>query len=342
MPPSAGAGGPQRSVAQPPASSVTVCPSAMSAPSRPDLGPWPALGYVASPLDRAAHLRAEAEPLLAAPAARLYLLAGEGVALRPLGGGAEPLFPLDEARALVPEAVAAPLFLGLADGAPRFAAAVDPARREMLQAAGLLVEDLRGLAASGRLPADHLSAIACGKALLAWHRRHGFCANCGAPSRIVQAGWRRDCPGCGAQHFPRTDPVVIMLAATGERCLMGRQPHFAPGMWSCLAGFVEPGETLEDAVRRELHEEAGIRTGRVRYTSCQPWPFPMSLMIGCQAEALDTDIVIDATELEAARWFPAEEVALMLARTHPDGLFVPPPVAIAHHLVRAFVEGARA
>lgn len=314
----------------------------MPAPFPPDLGPWPALGYVTSPLDRAAHLRGEAEPLQAAPAARTYLLVGEGVALRPGAGGIDPLFPLDQARELVPEAAASPLFLGLADAAPRFAVAADPARREMLLEAGLLVEDLRGLAASGRLPPGDLSAIACGKALTAWHRRHGFCANCGAPSRMVQAGWRRDCPGCGAQHFPRTDPVVIMLAAAGDHCLMGRQPHFAPGMWSCLAGFVEPGETLEDAVRREIAEEAGIRIGRVRYTFGQPWPFPMSLMLGCQAEALGRDIVVDTSELEAARWFSADEAALMLARAHPDGLFVPAPVAIAHHLLRAFVEGVRA
>jgi len=312
----------------------------MSFLPRPDLGPWPTLGYVTSPIDRAAHLRGACDDLAAAPAARAYVLMGEALALRPLGDWIEPLFPLEQVREMAP--VAAPVFLGLAGGAPRFAFALDPARREALEADGLKVEDLRGLAASGRLPAAHLGPVACGKALLAWHRRHGFCANCGSPTRMVEGGWRRDCAGCGAQHFPRTDPVVIMLTAAGDRCLMGRQPHFAPGMWSCLAGFIEPGETLEDAVRRETLEEAGIRTGRVRYQLCQPWPFPMSLMLGCHAEALDHDITMDPKELEAARWFSADEVARMIARTHPDGLFVPAPVAIAHHLLRGFVEGVRA
>jgi len=156
----------------------------------------------------------------------------------------------------------------------------------------------------------------------------------------VDAGWRRDCPSCGAQHFPRTDPVVIMLTERGDRCLLGRQPHFAPGMWSTLAGFVEPGETIEEAVRRETLEEAGVTTGAVRYFASQPWPFPMSLMIGCIATATSEDLVIDRNELEDARWFARDEVAEMLMRTHPDGLFVPPPIAIAHHLIRSFIEGA--
>ena len=126
-------------------------------------------------------------------------------------------------------------------------------------------------------------------------------------------GYRRDCPNCGAEHFPRTDPVVIMLAIDGERCLLGRQARFAPGMYSCLAGFVEPGETIEDAVRRETAEEAGITVGRVRYHASQPWPFPSSLMIGCHAEALSRDIVRDDAELEACRWFSRAEVRAMLA-----------------------------
>lgn len=305
--------------------------------TRPDLGAWPDLGYVASPLDRAAHRRAHAPDLLEDPAARFYLMGGELVALTGAGPLHDPLFPRAAATAW---SVREPLFLGLENGAPRFALAFDPGRREALEGAGLIVTDLRSIAVGGLVAAGHLGPLACGKALFAWHGRHGFCANCGSASRIVEAGWRRDCPSCGAQHFPRTDPVVIMLTAAGERCLMGRQPHFAPGMWSCLAGFVEPGETVEEAVRRETLEEAGIRTGRVAYRASQPWPFPMSLMIGCLAQAESEDIVIDPSELEAARWFSRDEAALMLARTHPDGLFVPPPVAIAHHLIRAFVEGA--
>ncbi|MFG1263663.1 NAD(+) diphosphatase [Xanthobacter aminoxidans] len=312
----------------------------MSFISRPDLGVWPTLGYVDSPLDRACHLRAGAADLLDHPAARFYLLGGELVALKGAGPVFDPLFDRAEAEA---RGRGEALFLGIeSDGAPRFAKGFDPALREALEGEGLTVPDLRTIAVSGLIAPHHLGPIACGKALRAWHTRHGFCANCGAASRIVDAGWRRDCPSCGAQHFPRTDPVVIMLTARGDRCLLGRQPHFAPGMWSTLAGFVEPGETIEDAVRRETLEEAGVRTGEVRYFATQPWPFPMSLMIGCIAQATSEDLVIDRNELEDARWFGRDEVTLMLTRTHPDGLFVPPPIAIAHHLIRSFIEGGHA
>ena len=129
-----------------------------------------------------------------------------------------------------------------------------------------------------------------------------------------------------------------MLAIAGERCLLGRSRRFAPSMWSCLAGFVEPGEAIEDAVRREIREEAGIVCGRVAYFRSQPWPFPSSLMIGCHAEALSHDIVVDRNELDDARWFDREEVAPMLARQHPEGLTTPVPVAIAYHIIRAWVE----
>lgn len=302
----------------------------------PDLGPWPALGYVGSPLDRAAHRRAEADALLADRQARTYLIGGELVAARKLGDWLEPLFEPDHARAL---GATAPLFLGFADGAPRFSMRFDPGRREAMEADGLFVSDLRGIAMGAILPPEHLTPLACGKALGAWHGRHRFCANCGQETQARDGGWRRDCAACGAQHFPRTDPVVIMLTARGDRCLLGRQPQFAPGMWSALAGFVEPGETIEEAVRREILEEAGVRVGAVRYHASQPWPFPMSLMIGCLADAQSDDLVVDRNELEDARWFSRAEAAAMLARTHGDGLFTPPPVAIAHHLIRAFIAG---
>jgi NAD+ diphosphatase len=191
----------------------------------------------------------------------------------------------------------------------------------------------------GLVALEHLPAFAQAKSLLGWHARHRFCANCGVPTEIVQAGWRRDCPACGMQHFPRTDPVVIMLVVHGDRCLLGRQPRFGKGMWSCLAGFVEPGETIEDAVRRETLEEAGVVCGRVTYFASQPWPFPMSLMIGCHAEALTAAITVDRTELEDARWFPRDEVAAMLMHRHPDGLTATHPYAIAHHIIRAWLEG---
>jgi NAD+ diphosphatase len=154
----------------------------------------------------------------------------------------------------------------------------------------------------------------------------------------TDGGWRRDCPQCKAQHFPRTDPVVIMLAVDGDRCLLGRSPRFVPTMWSCLAGFVEPGESIEDAVRRETREEAGIACGRIHYFRSQPWPFPTSLMIGCHAEAVTYDIVVDRTELEGARWFGKDEVITMLQRRHPQGLTTPPPVAIAYHIIRAWLD----
>jgi NAD+ diphosphatase len=155
-------------------------------------------------------------------------------------------------------------------------------------------------------------------------------------------GYRRDCPNCGAEHFPRTDPVVIMVAIHGEgraeRVLLGRQRQFMAGMYSALAGFMEPGETIEDAVRRETLEESGIAIGRVAYHASQPWPFPMSLMIGCHAEALSEDVHCDETELEDCRWFGRDEVKALLAGTHPAGLKAPAPVAIAHHLLRAWAE----
>lgn len=310
----------------------------MFSSSSSELGPWPALGYTDSPLDRAALRRGEAAALAQQPDARAYLLGGELVVARPVAGADwhDPLFDMPTAREL---GGVSPLFLGLENGAPRFGLTFPPENREPLEAKGLFVSDLRTIAVGSMVAPRHLGPIACAKALGAWHTRHGYCSNCGTPTRMIEAGWRRDCPSCGGQHFPRTDPVVIMLTYVGDRCLLGRQPRFAPDMWSCLAGFVEPGETIEDAVRRETLEEAGIATGRVAYRQTQPWPFPMSLMIGCLAEAISTDIVIDPLELEAARWFTRAEAAAMLTRTHPGGLFVPPPVAIAHHLIRAFVEG---
>jgi NAD+ diphosphatase len=202
----------------------------------------------------------------------------------------------------------------------------------------LKITDLRSIAVQAMVGADHLPPLAEAKALLGWHARHRFCPNCGAATALTQAGWRRDCPSCLAEHFPRTDPVVIMLAISGERCILGRSRRFAPTMWSCLAGFTEPGESLEEAVRREVLEEVGIACGRVRYFASQPWPFPSSVMIGCHAEALSETIVVDREELEDARWFDREELALMLNRQHPQGLTAPPPVAIAHHIIRSYVE----
>jgi NAD+ diphosphatase len=190
----------------------------------------------------------------------------------------------------------------------------------------------------GLVEVGHLPPLAEGKALLHWHARHRFCPNCGAPTQPVDGGWRRDCAACKLQHFPRTDPVAIMLAVRDDHCLLGRSHRFQPGMWSCLAGYIEPGEGIEDAVRRETREEAGIVCGRVNYFASQPWPFPTSLMIACHAQALSQEIVIDRTELADARWFSREEAALMLARAHPEGFTAPVPVAIAYHIIRHWVE----
>lgn len=310
----------------------------MSSP--PHLGPKPRLGYVQSRLERAAELRADNAAmarLAAEPRAGTYVIGGDLIVLKKGAALNDPLFTMDEARAL--GTASETVFLGLLEGAPRFGHGIAPAAADALKSrADFHVTDLRSIAVQGLVASEHLPPIAEAKAVLHWHARHRFCPNCGAPTQAVHAGWRRDCATCKALHFPRTDPVVIMLAVDGERCLLGRSPRFVPTMWSCLAGFVEPGEAIEDAVRRETREEAGIACGRVVYFGSQPWPFPSSLMIGCHAQALTRDIVVDRAELEDARWFSRSEVATMLMRKHADGLTTPPPVAIAHHIIRAWLE----
>jgi NAD+ diphosphatase len=265
-----------------------------------------------------------------------FVVAGDAIVLKKSGGLADPLFTLAEADALGPAQET--VWLGSEEGAGRCAIGLDRAATDALKSRGLLVIDLRSIAIQGLVAAAYLPGLAAAKALLLWHARHRFCSACGAPTQSVESGWRRDCPACKSQHFPRTDPVVIMLATDRERCLLGRQAQFAAGMWSCLAGFIEPGENIEEAVRRETQEEAGIICGRVRYLGSQPWPFPMSLMIGCHAEALSTAITVDRSELDDARWFTRREAAAMLDRCHPDGLTTPPPWAIAHHIIRSWVE----
>jgi len=198
--------------------------------------------------------------------------------------------------------------------------------------------DLRSIVLSGLVSPQTAAILGGAKAISHWHARHRFCANCGEPTRIAAAGWRRECPACHAQHFPRTDPVVIMLAVDGERCLLGRQPRFPQKMYSALAGFLEPGETVEEAVRREILEESGLVCDEVRYVASQPWPFPSSLMIGCLARAATRDIVVDGAELEDARWFERDEVAAMFEKRHPLGLVAPNRMAIAHHLLRFWLE----
>jgi NAD+ diphosphatase len=181
--------------------------------------------------------------------------------------------------------------------------------------------------------------ISQAKAMIDWHRRHGFCPACGAPTRIVDAGYRRLCSQCKAEHFPRVDPVVIMLATAGEACLVGRGKQFPSGMFSALAGFVEPGETIEEAVRRELMEEASVRVGEVTYYATQPWPFPSSLMIGCFAKAESRDAKADENELAEVRWLERSLARDLIEGKQVDGLRVPPPIAIAHHLIKTWALG---
>ncbi|MCR8546748.1 NAD(+) diphosphatase [Salipiger sp. P9] len=184
-----------------------------------------------------------------------------------------------------------------------------------------------------RLSPRDAELAATARALFNWHATHGFCARCGAASDVFLAGWQRVCPACGAHHFPRTDPVVIMLVTRGNACLLGRSHGWPEGMYSCLAGFVEPGETLEAAVRREVQEEAGVKIGAVRYLASQPWPFPASLMIGCQGIAESAEIEIDPVEIEAARWVSREELADAFGGGNP-GLMPARKGSIAHFLLR--------
>ncbi|MGE5563206.1 MAG: NAD(+) diphosphatase [Bacillota bacterium] len=229
--------------------------------------------------------------------------------------------------ALVWQDVSAPeLFLGLEGEEPRFSAIPDS------------VEGARAaFGVMGNLAADQAPIFAAALSLGGWHRRHGFCANCGSPTRIVRGGWSRACPECSAEHYPRVDPVVIMLAEHEGSLLLGRQPHYPPRRYSALAGFVEAGETIEDAVARELKEEAGISVAGVTYVASQPWPFPSSLMIGCTACASARELEIDRAELEDACWFTRDEVAA--AVSDPDGgPFQPPPrFAIARTLLEGWL-----
>lgn len=203
--------------------------------------------------------------------------------------------------------------------------------------AGLGVFEEFRLAAMG-MSLDDASAAATARSLFEWRRRNGYCSTCGTRTELVEAGWKTSCPDCGAEHFPRVDPVAIMLAVKDGKALLGRQAAWPPRMWSALAGFVEPGETFEQAAMREIEEEAGIKcTGKVDYLFGQPWPMPHQLMIGLIVEAATDEIIVDTSELETARWFTREEAASMMAGTHPDAN-APNPVAVAHHILKAWLE----
>ena len=195
---------------------------------------------------------------------------------------------------------------------------------------GAAFAELRGVMT--RLSPLHAELAATARAMFTWHASHGFCAACGTASTFAMGGWQRDCPACGRHHFPRTDPVVIMLITHGNSVLVGRSPGWPDRMYSLLAGFVEPGETLEAAVRREVFEEAGVRVGPVTYLASQPWPFPASLMCGMAGQALTREITIDPAEIEEARWVTREEMADVFAGQHP-AINPARPGAIAHFLL---------
>lgn len=278
--------------------------------------------FAGGDLDRASALRAKADALWAEPGARVL----------PLWRG-KPLFevgppprlawrPVDDPA--LGGAADGPMFLGMARGAPCFALDVshlgppdDGTPRPFLDRETFALSDtlhfmdLRAVMAD--LDPAEAGDAATAKGVIEWHRSHPRCARCGAATEMEDGGWRRGCPSCGAKHFPRTDPVVIMLVLHRDRVLLGRQAIWPERMYSLLAGFMEPGETIEEAVRRETAEETGVAVGRVEYVCSQPWPFPSSLMIGCVAEALDETITLNDAELQDALWAPRDEVASALA-----------------------------
>jgi NAD+ diphosphatase len=293
-------------------------------------------------LDRAAHLRDSAADLLGRADAALLPFWQEKV-LIDLAGEGPRLGWVRPARHLA-ETAEAPTFLGFSDGAPCFAADVSALDEETARTrfgqvlgGGEKFIDLRSIC--GELTPAGAAVAATAKALLGWHRTHRFCSRCGAASGVENGGWRRRCPSCQGLHFPRTDPVVIMLILRGEAVLIGRQSTFPPGIYSLLAGFVEPGETIEDAVRREVMEETRIRVGGVGYIGCQPWPFPASLMLGCIGEAETSEITRDPVELEDARWVELGEMRTILRGEHPE-IRPPRPDAIARAILTDWVNGA--
>lgn len=292
-----------------------------------------AVTLATSRIDRASHLRgnAEAQTALAADprAGVLFFWRGRPLLTTPAEGAPRLAWQPFDTRPAADPAMAT-VFLGLEDGAPRFArvipewagapatgdgfAATEPVPHPDLPA-GTGFTDLR--ASMAALDAAEAGAAAAAKGILGWHATHGFCAACGAKSEAGDSGWRRVCPACGTHHFPRTDPVVIMLILSGDSVLLGRSPGWPPGMYSLLAGFMEPGKSIEAAVRRETFEEAGVPVAEVEYLSSQPWPFPSSLMIGCRGRATDRTIRRDPVELEDARWATRTEVLTAIETNDP-------------------------
>jgi len=283
------------------------------------------VGFTGSPLDRAEIARHDADALAALAANPNALLLDLPDYLPPTEDGAlawRPYAPLPPEERLL---------LGLIDGIPRFAR-IDPqavAARRWAELMTLL----------DSLSPGEAGVYATARSVLDWHARHRFCANCGTKTAPHHAGWARLCPHCGTEHYPRTDPVVIMLAEYQDRVLVGRQPTFAPGRYSALAGFVEVGESIEEAVARELREEAGVVATSVRYVASQPWPFPSQLMVACIAQVADNAITLDMTELEDAKWVDRLEVEAALRGDAGAVFGAPPRYAIANSLFNAWLAG---
>jgi NAD+ diphosphatase len=294
------------------------------------------LPFTGNPLNRASEKRPDAAWIEAArrdPATRILPL----WQLQALTAGESPLraalLPPDLADQIT-GAGAACVFLGLDGEAALFALDVSATGNvsEMLKPYG----EFRELRAAAPFLHHHdLAILSQAKALIDWHARHGFCARCGASTVLADAGYKRVCTKCQTEHFPRTDPAVIMLATHGGHCLLGRNKNWPPEFYSALAGFVEPGESFEEAVRRELFEEAGVVAGKVSYVACQPWPFPSSLMIGCFAECESKSLKLDPNEIADAVWYDRKS-ALDLLDGKIEGRRGPFSVAIAHHLIRVW------
>jgi NAD+ diphosphatase len=294
------------------------------------------------PLDRSGHRRKDAAWLEAAlnrDDAAIHLFhrdrpllsqAGRRMAPSPMGPGAVQMASPD-----------APIvFLGVDEvGAPHFAAMLHPdldPTEPPLESLGVFT-DLRS--AAMQLSGPDAAVLGCAKAILDWHERHRFCAKCGAGSQPQEGGWKRVCASCAAEHFPRVDPVAIMLPVRDGRCMLGRQARFPAGMYSALAGFIEPGESIEEGCAREVLEEVGLIATAVRYVGAQPWPFPSQLMIGLIAEVEPGDVVLE-DEIDAVVWLTKEEARAALSGgvdTDRGRIFAPPPFAIAHHIVQAWL-----
>jgi NAD+ diphosphatase len=279
------------------------------------------------------------------PASRWLLMADHGPLVHRVNATAEPTLWFSRSNLTYGSIDPTPtLFLGLdpAISAPCFARAVTTDQIEHLARFQALEpqSDVRTLASTGTLPAHEIASASIARSVLTWHESAAHCGWCGAKSASVDAGWKRQCPACARSVFPRVDPVVIMLVTDGERALLAHEPRYPPNMYSTLAGYIEPGETIEQAVIRETHEEVGLTVTHVDYALSQPWPFPHSLMIGCIAHVVKGPLTVDRTEIVEAIWVTQNRAKAMLCKTDCLEKWVPGPQAIAHHLIQAFADGA--